>query len=156
VSNENRLYREINVMFGLSVSFISILIAPPCLHHSALSAPMVSPDYDRNQLWPRHMNTRCPQNCATTPADSKYSSSRVSDPMKSSCRPSSALGFNQPLTEMSTTERNNKCLWGVQRPPLWSSGQSSWLQTQRSRVRVSALPDFLSSSGSGTGYTQPL
>ena len=41
------------------------------------------------------------------------------------------------------------------RPPLWSSGQSFWLQTQRSRVRSPALPDFLSSSGSGTGSTQP-
>jgi len=36
-------------------------------------------------------------------------------------------------------------------PPLWSSGQSFWLQIQRSRVRFPALPDFLSSSGSGTG-----
>ena len=41
------------------------------------------------------------------------------------------------------------------RPPLWSSGQSLWLQIQRSRVRFPALPDFLSSSGSGTGSTQP-
>ena len=41
------------------------------------------------------------------------------------------------------------------RPPLWSSGQSFWLQIQRSRVRFPALPDFLSSSGSGTGSTQP-
>jgi hypothetical protein len=41
------------------------------------------------------------------------------------------------------------------RPPLWSSGQSSWLQIQRSRVRYPALPDFLGSSGSGTGSTQP-
>ena len=40
-------------------------------------------------------------------------------------------------------------------PPLWSSGQSFWLQIQRSRVRFPALPDFLSSSGSGTGSTQP-
>ena len=36
-----------------------------------------------------------------------------------------------------------------------SSGQSFWLQIQRSRVRSPALPDFLSSSGSGTGSTQP-
>ena len=28
------------------------------------------------------------------------------------------------------------------RPPLWSSGQSFWLQIQRSRVRSPALPDF--------------
>ena len=41
------------------------------------------------------------------------------------------------------------------RPPLWSSGQSFWLQIQKSRVRFPALPDFLSSSGSGTGSTQP-
>ena len=41
------------------------------------------------------------------------------------------------------------------RPPLWSSGQSFWLQIQRSSVRFPALPDFLSSSGSGTGSTQP-
>jgi len=40
-------------------------------------------------------------------------------------------------------------------PPLWSSRQSFWLQIQRSRVRSPALPDFLSSSGSGTGSTQP-
>jgi hypothetical protein len=39
---------------------------------------------------------------------------------------------------------------------LWSSDQSSWLITQRSRVRFPAPPDFLSSSGSGTGSTQPL
>ena len=41
------------------------------------------------------------------------------------------------------------------RPPLLSSGQSFWLQIQRYRVRFPALPDFLSSSGSGTGSTQP-
>jgi hypothetical protein len=27
-------------------------------------------------------------------------------------------------------------------PPLWSSGQISWLLTLRSRVRFPALPDF--------------
>ena len=45
--------------------------------------------------------------------------------------------------------------YAVIRPPLWSSGQSFWLQIQRSWVRFPALPDFLSSSGSGTGSTQP-
>jgi hypothetical protein len=40
-------------------------------------------------------------------------------------------------------------------PPPWSSGQSSWLQILRSRVRFPALPDFLRSSGSGTGSTKP-
>jgi hypothetical protein len=40
-------------------------------------------------------------------------------------------------------------------PPLWSSGQSSWLQIQRFRVLFPALPDFLRSGGSGTGFTQP-
>jgi hypothetical protein len=42
------------------------------------------------------------------------------------------------------------------RPSLWSSGQSSWLLIQRSRVRLPALPHFLRSSGSGTGSIQPL
>jgi hypothetical protein len=32
-------------------------------------------------------------------------------------------------------------------PPLWSSGQSSWLQIQRSRIRFPAPPDLLRSSG---------
>jgi hypothetical protein len=41
------------------------------------------------------------------------------------------------------------------RPPLWSSGQSFWLQIPRSRVRFLALSDFLRSSGSGTVPTQP-
>jgi hypothetical protein len=41
------------------------------------------------------------------------------------------------------------------RLPLWSSGQSSWLQIQRFWVRFPALPDFLRSSGSGRGSTQP-
>jgi hypothetical protein len=40
-------------------------------------------------------------------------------------------------------------------PPVWSSGQNSWLQTQRSRVRFPPLSDLLSSNGSGTGSTQP-
>jgi hypothetical protein len=39
--------------------------------------------------------------------------------------------------------------------PLWSSVQSSWPQIQRSRLRFPVLPDFLSSSVSGTGSTQP-
>jgi hypothetical protein len=34
-------------------------------------------------------------------------------------------------------------------------GQSSWLQTQRTQVRFSALPDFLTSIGSETESTQP-
>jgi hypothetical protein len=41
------------------------------------------------------------------------------------------------------------------RPPLWSSGQSSWLQIQKSRVPFPALLHFLRSNGSGTESTQP-
>jgi hypothetical protein len=32
--------------------------------------------------------------------------------------------------------------WLYLEPPLWSSGQSSWLQIQRSRVRFLVLPVF--------------
>jgi len=49
----------------------------------------------------------------------------------------------------------NLCFSNLVKPPLWSIGQSFWLQIQRSRVRSPGLPDFLSSSGSGTGSTQP-
>jgi hypothetical protein len=57
----------------------------------------------------------------------------------------------------SPTETVQFCrLYSCFRPPLWSDGQSSWLLTQRFRVRFQALLDFLSSSGSGTGSTQPL
>jgi hypothetical protein len=52
----------------------------------------------------------------------------------------------------SESKNETKVLLG---PPLWSSGQSFWLQIQRSRVRFPELPDLLSSSGSGTGSTQP-
>jgi hypothetical protein len=43
---------------------------------------------------------------------------------------------------------------GIPGPLLWSSGQSSWLLIQRFRARFSALPNFVSSSGCGTGSTQ--
>jgi hypothetical protein len=36
-------------------------------------------------------------------------------------------------------------------PPLWSSGQSFWLQIQTSLVRFPALPHFFRSRGYGTG-----
>jgi hypothetical protein len=42
------------------------------------------------------------------------------------------------------------------RPPLWSSGQSFWLQIQRSWVRFTALPGFLKSGGSGNGVHSAL
>jgi hypothetical protein len=40
------------------------------------------------------------------------------------------------------------------RPPLWSSGQSSWLQIQRSRFDSLRCQIFLRGGGSGTGSTQ--
>jgi hypothetical protein len=39
-------------------------------------------------------------------------------------------------------------------PPL-PGGQCFWLQIQRSRVHFVVLPDFLRSSETGTGSTQP-
>ena len=48
-----------------------------------------------------------------------------------------------------------RCLGRYNSFVIVHSGQSFWLQIQRSRVRFPALPDFLSSSGSETGSTQP-
>jgi hypothetical protein len=59
----------------------------------------------------------------------------------------------EPLLTPSTTDIYD--VFGSYGPPLWCSGQSSWLQIQMSgvRVRIPALPDFLRSTGSGTGST---
>ena len=57
--------------------------------------------------------------------------------------------------ELKNVKLELSSLREILRPPLWYSGQSFWLQIQRSRVRSPALPDFLSSIGSGTGSTQP-
>lgn len=61
-TNENWVYHEINMMVGLSLSFYIYSDCPSLFApQRALSAPMVSRDYDRNQLWLRHVNTRCPK-----------------------------------------------------------------------------------------------
>ena len=65
------------------------------------------------------------------------------------------VGKVYKLSYFLRMEYKLKLFLHVTRPPLWSSGQRFWLQIQRSRVRFPALPDFLSSSGSGTGSTQP-
>jgi len=76
------------------------------------------------------------------------------------CKNSEDHRFNNSHCE-NTKTYNSTCTYlnkfgrSRQRPPLWSSGQSFWLQIQRSRVRSPALPDFLSSSGFGTVSTQP-
>jgi hypothetical protein len=67
----------------------------------------------------------------------------------------SKLGFETCLGSGLSFERYVNAVI-TRRPPLWSSCQTCWLQIQRSRVRFLAPPDFLSSSGSGTGSTQPL
>ena len=61
------------------------------------------------------------------------------------------VSYNKELISTAKFWRSK----GKTGPPLLSSGQSFWLQIQRSRVRFPALPNFLSSSGSGTGSTQP-
>jgi hypothetical protein len=59
------------------------------------------------------------------------------------------------LPDIPSRNEENLTIYKLKWPPLWSSGQSSWLQILRSQVRFPALPDFLRSSGSGAGSTQP-
>jgi hypothetical protein len=56
------------------------------------------------------------------------------------------------LNSFGTYEANKNVTICFNWPPLWSSGQSAWLQTW---VRFPALPDFLRSSSSAKGSTQP-
>ena len=65
------------------------------------------------------------------------------------------LMYKTPINTLVNQYLNFMSAYICCRPPLWSSGQSFWLQIQRSRVRFPALPDFLSGSGSGTGCTHP-
>ena len=77
--------------------------------------------------------------------------------LQDSVVPVSFYGWTDNLLEIFTAADKkivSIILW-IHGPPLWSSGQSFWLQVQRSRVRFPGLPDLLSSSGSGTGSTQP-
>jgi hypothetical protein len=76
----------------------------------------------------------------------------------------SLLGCNNVCLEEIVAFRRNSTLLssGLKskpsnkpQTPLWSRGQSSWLQIHRSRVRFPALSDSLRSSGSGTESTQP-
>jgi hypothetical protein len=52
------------------------------------------------------------------------------------------------------TEDCFECVVRNGRPPLWSSGQSSWLQI-RSPGSIPGTTRKQESSGSGTGSTQP-
>jgi hypothetical protein len=65
------------------------------------------------------------------------------------------LGTTLAVTSNPRTLRRNTLFIYLsrERPPLLASGQSSRLQIQRSRVRLMALPDYLTNSGSGTGPT---
>jgi hypothetical protein len=47
------------------------------------------------------------------------------------------------------------CHMSCDRPPLWSSGQSSWLQIRRPGFDSRHYQKKKNSSGSGTGSTQP-
>jgi hypothetical protein len=53
------------------------------------------------------------------------------------------FNFRLPSNDGIRPNTSHYVIW----PPLWTSGQSSWLLTQ-------AIPDFLSSSGYETGSTQ--
>jgi hypothetical protein len=52
---------------------------------------------------------------------------------------------------VSATDPHGRILSFLDWSSLWSSGQSFWLQIQRSRIRFPTLPDFLRIGGSGTG-----
>jgi hypothetical protein len=66
----------------------------------------------------------------------------------------SSLEQHEPYLSRLSPYMSHDNFKRIQEQNLWSSGQSSWLQIQRTRVPFPALPDFLR-SGSGTESTQP-
>jgi hypothetical protein len=77
-----------------------------------------------------------------------------SRPTLSSSGQSSWLQIGDVLCFLWGTNWIYICYVEESRTPPWASGQSSWLQIQRCGFNSPALPDFLRSSGSGTGSTQ--
>jgi hypothetical protein len=70
----------------------------------------------------------------------------------------SRLYFNGIYTHAQTRGLSDKYSeLGIMRlkPYDTSTFRTGWLQIQMSWVRFPALPDFMTSSESGTGYTQP-
>ena len=65
------------------------------------------------------------------------------------------IRFRHSVFRMGCIKNENLIIGLFLNNAVSSNGQSFWLQIQRSRVRFAALPDFMSSSGSGTGSTQP-
>jgi hypothetical protein len=62
---------------------------------------------------------------------------------------------SKPTSQCVPSSELAKCHSLYRLPPLWPSGQSSWLNNLRTRVRFPVLPDFIRSSGSRTGSTEP-
>jgi hypothetical protein len=60
------------------------------------------------------------------------------------------------VSNMEITDFWKVTLGSLMQPTIWLSGQSSWLQIQRSRVWVPGYPKFSEKYiGSATGSTQP-
>jgi hypothetical protein len=109
--------------------------------HSLLNVTCRKPSPGRDQRWPRDNKEQC---C-------KCSETRV----------------RVSMTKLWTTQQHGGTLMQVpgcfktgldqafRLPSLWSNDHNSWLQIQRSWVRFPVLPNFMRSTESGTGSTQP-
>jgi hypothetical protein len=69
----------------------------------------------------------------------------------------SVANGNKLISQMYRTKRESFIQLRSTKKIIFThlSGQSFWLQIQRSRAWFPALPDFLRSRGSGTGSSQP-
>jgi hypothetical protein len=97
--------------------------------------------------WGSQLTTFC--FLCNQPYDSLWSS-----PQPAICPYLKANEFRIRLHILNFEYFNIIALSAYRGPPLWSSAQSFWLQTQRSEVWFRAVPDFLRSRGSGTVSTQ--
>jgi hypothetical protein len=79
---------------------------------------------------------------------------KLNDTERSQCADIMCSSVVGVTSLFGVSDGDKKVPFGEACAPLWSSGQSFWLQIHRSWVRFPGPLDFLRSSGSGTGSTQ--
>ena len=137
---------------GFPIKILCTLLFPHVCHVPSPSHPQ----FDHPNVWRATQILKLlsvqfsPVCCNTSPLRPKYLPQTPLCNTLSPCSPLNVLHpCNRTVVAVLTFTTNSLHLLRIKNtaacfgwPPLWSSGQSFWLQIQRSRVRFPALPDF--------------